>query len=143
MYIESNVLFPSATRTTATTGTNSTEVFHGMWRRATFLLDVTATAGAAGDVFNAYIDVLAPDGNTWLNAVHFTQIAGNSAAVKHFAVLDATNVAATTFAVSTDCESGVTKPYLFGPKVRGRYSLTDAGAHGQSVTFSLSAYYIK
>jgi hypothetical protein len=112
------------------------------WRKAIFLLDVTATAGATGDVLNVYVDVLAPDGSTYLNAVHFTQVAGDSAAIKHYAVLDSTNVAATTFNVTTDCASGVTKPYLWGPGLRGRYTLTNAGGGGQSVTFSLTAWFV-
>ena len=109
------------------------------FKKAVFLLDVSATGGAAGDVLDVYVDVLAPSaaGATWLNAVHFTQVAGNSAAIKHFAVLDSTAVAATSFNVTTDCASGVTKPYIWGPALRGRYTLVDAGSHGQDVTFSL------
>lgn len=133
-------LFPSATRTTAvanSAGTSKVIPF----KKAVFLLNVTATAGAAGDVLDAYVDVLAPGSTaTWLNAVHFTQVAGNSAAIKHYAVLDATAVAATTFNVTADCSSGVTKPYIWGPAVRGRYTLVNAGGGGQSVTFSLYGF---
>lgn len=131
-------LFPSATRTTAVANSAGTAKVIP-FKKAVFLLDVTATAGVAGDVLDAYIDVLAPSaaGATWINAVHFTQVAGNSAAIKHWAVLDSTAVAATTFNVTTDCTSGVTKPYVWGPAVRARYTLVDAGAHGQSVTFSI------
>ena len=133
-------LFASATRATAIANSGGTAVTNlANMSRAIFLLDVTATAGVAGDVLNVFVDVLAPDGLTWLNAVHFTQVAGNSAAIQHYAAIDATNVAATTFDVTADCNAGVTKPYLWGSAIRGRYTLTDAGAHGQSVTFSLTA----
>lgn len=135
------VLFPSATRTTAVANSGSSR-YAAVWKKAVFLLNVTATAGAAGDTLDCYIDVLGPDGSTWINAVHFTQVAGNSAAIKHFAVLDSTAVAATTFNVTTDCTSGVTKPYVWGPVVRARYTLVDAGAHGQSVTFSITGQFI-
>jgi len=108
------------------------------FRRACFLLDVTATAGHAGDTLDVFVDVLGPDGATWLNAVHFTQIAGNSAAIQHYAILDSTNTAATTFNVSTDCAAGVTKPYLFGSRLRARWTMVDAGTVG-SVTWSLKA----
>lgn len=137
----SKVYFPSATRTTAVANSAS-ESFSAVWKKAVFLLDVTATAGAATDYLDVYIDVLGPDGSTWLNAVHFTQVAGNSAAIKHFAVLDSTAVAATSFNVTTDCTSGVTKPYVWGPITRARYTLVDAGAHGQSVTFKVTGLFL-
>ena len=127
-------LLPAGLRTGAASNVAGTAVTNlANLTRAALLLDVTATAGAAGDVLNVYVDVLGPDGTTWLNAVHFTQVAGDSAPIQHYATLDAT---ATTFDVTTDCASGVTKPYLWGSAMRGRYSTTNAGA---SVTFSLSA----
>lgn len=133
-------LLASATRTTAVANSGGTGAPCASARRIAVMLDVTATAGAAGDTLDVYVDVLAADGATWLNAAHFPQIAGNSAAVKHFAVLDSASVAATTFAVATDCAVGVTKPYLFGQQIRARHTLVDAGGHGQSVTFSVSAF---
>ena len=142
MYYDGATLFASATRTTAIANSGGTPSVK-VWRKAIFLLDVTAMAGAASDYLNVFIDVMAPDGATWLNAGHFTQVAGNGAAIKHYMVLDSTNVAATTFDVTTDCTSGVTKPYLTGPATRARYTLTDAGAHGQSATFSVTAYFIR
>jgi len=108
------------------------------FKRACFLLDVTASGGHAGDTLDVYVDVLGPDGTTWLNAVHFTQIAGNSAAIQHYAILDSTNTAATTFNVTSDCAAGVTKPYLFGSQIRPRWTMVDAGTVG-SVTWSLKA----
>ena len=136
--MERSTLFASATRVAAVANSASSAVAAG-GKRMVFLLDVTAAAGVAGDTLDVFVDVLAPDGVTWLNAVHFTQVAGDSAAIQHYAVLDASATAATTFNVTADCAAGVTKPYLWGSAIRGRYTLVDAGAHGQSVTFSLSA----
>jgi hypothetical protein len=136
MLYDGATLLASATRTD--TGSNSSPAVK-VWRKAIFLLDVTATAGDATDYLDVYIDVLAPDGVTYLNAVHFTQVAGNSAAIKHYAVLDATSVAATTFNVTTDCASGVTKPYLLGPATRARYTIVATG----SATFSVTAWFIR
>ncbi|MCK9629942.1 MAG: hypothetical protein M0R37_15300 [Bacteroidales bacterium] len=134
-------LFASAARTTAVANSAGTAYTPRSfpWKRAVCLLDVTATAGVAGDVLDVYVDVLGPDGATWLNAIHFTQVAGDSADIQHYAVLDMSAPAATSFDVTADCAAGVTKPYLWGPQIRGRYTLVDAGAHGQSVTFSLTA----
>ena len=130
-------LFASANRIASGAITNSlsnTYALQGVpFKRAIFLLDVTATNGNATDYLNAYIDVRGP-GGTWLNAIHFTQVAGDGAAIKHYAALDTANVAATTFDVTADCASGVTKPYLWGDAVRGRFSLVDTG----DVTFSLT-----
>jgi len=134
---EQGVLFPSATRVVAVANQGGTAVTTRAAARAVVELDVTAMAGAAGDVLNVFVDVLAPDGATWLNAIHFPQVAGNGAAQKHYAVLDATAVAATTFDVTADCNAGVTKPYLWGQQMRGRYTLVNAGGGGQSATFSL------
>lgn len=128
-------LFSLAQRT-ATSG--NSDSFSSIWKKAVFLLNVTAAAGDATDYLNVFIDVLAPDGATWLNAVHFTQVAGNSAAIKHYAILDSTAVAATTFDVTSDCTSGVTKPYIWGPTVRARYTLVATG----DVTFAVTAHFI-
>jgi hypothetical protein len=117
--------------------------FSSVWQKAIFLLNVSATDGAAGDTLDVFIDVLAPDGVTWMNAAHFTQVAGNAAAGKFIAVLDAsTYTAATPFVVTADAAAGATRPYVFGPVVRSRYTLVDAGLHGQSVTFSVSGTFI-
>lgn len=130
-------LVPTTTTTTAVAGATGT-VRQLSFSRACFLLDVTATAGHAGDTLSVYVDVLGPDGTTWLNAVRFTTIAGDSAAIKHYAVLDSAAPAATTFDVTADCAAGVTKPYLFGSKVRARWTMVDAGTVG-SVTWKLTA----
>ena len=134
------ILLASATRVAAVANYGATGIDCARARRIAVLLDVTATAGVAGDTLDVFIDVLAPDGATWLNAGHFAQVAGDSAAVKHYLVLDSASVAATSFNVSADCAAGVAKPYLFGSQIRARHTLVDAGAHNQSATFSVSAF---
>jgi hypothetical protein len=130
-------LVDSVETTTAVVGaTSDAKAFS--FTRACFLLNVTASGGHAGDVLDVYVDVLGPDATTWLNAIHFTQIAGNSAAIKHWAILESSNTAATTFDVTSDCNAGVTKPYLFGSKMRARWTMVNAGTVG-SVTWSLKA----
>lgn len=139
-YPRTETLLASSVRTTAVASAGGTAVESARAKRIVVLLDFVAGAGVAGDTLDVYVDVLAPDGATWLNAVHFPQIAGDATAVKHYAVLAPTNVAATTFAVTADCAGGVTKPYLCGAKLRARHTLVDAGAHGQSVEFGVSAF---
>ena len=131
-------LFPSATRVTAVANSAGT-TFNTDWsERMLVLLDLTATAGAAGDVLDVYVDV-SLDGTKWLNAVHFTQLAGNAAAMSAYAILDPTTPGTSPIVTTSDAGSGVVRPSAFGRYVRGRYTLVDAGAHGQSVTFSLKA----
>lgn len=139
-YPRVETLLASAVRTTAVANSGGDGVACAGAKRIVVLLDFLEGKGVAGDVLDVYVDVLAADGSTWLNAVHFPQVAGNAAAVQHFAVLDATAVAATTFDVAADCDPGVTKPYLCGLQLRARHTLVDAGAHGQSAEFGVSAF---
>lgn len=108
-------------------------------RRIGILLDVVSMGGAAGDVLDVYVDVLGPDGTTWLNAVHFPQIAGNGAAAKHFAVLDPSSPGTSTLAATSDASAGDVRPALFGSALRVRHTLVDAGAHGQKAKYGVSA----
>jgi hypothetical protein len=108
-------------------------------RRIGILLDIVAMGGAAGDVLDVYVDVLAPDGATWLNAVHFPQIAGNGAAAKHFAVLDPSSPGNKTIAATSDASAGDVRPALFGSALRVRHTLVDAGAHGQKAKYGVTA----
>jgi hypothetical protein len=110
----------------------------GERRRVLFLVDLTAAASVVGDTLDVLIDALAPDGLTWLNAIHFPQMLGNGGAKKFFGVLDPTNPGAVTFDVSADAAVGVVRPGVFGSQFRGRYTIT--GAAAQSFTFSLSLY---
>ena len=134
-------LFASAARATAVANSAGTAVANiGAAKRAIILLDVTASAGAAGDTLSVYVDMLGPDGTTWINAGRFTTVIGSSAAIKHWMALsEAAAPAATSFDVTADCAAGVTKPYVWGTQIRGRYTLVDAGDGLQSMTFSVTA----
>lgn len=131
-------LFASATRTTAAANSAGTAVTNiANARRLVALLDVTAMAGAVGDVLDVYVDLSPDGGTTWVNAIHFTQVAGNGAAQKKVAILDPSNPGTSEVNVTSDAASGAVRPAVWGDQVRGRYTLVDAGAHGQSATFSL------
>lgn len=131
-------LFSSATRTGAVSNSAGTTFNIDAAERMLVLLALTASAGAAGDVLDVYVDV-SLDGTTWLNAIHFTQLAGNAAAMSAYAILDPTTPGTAPIVTTSDAGSGVVRPSAFGRYIRGRYTLVDAGAHGQSMTFSLKA----
>jgi hypothetical protein len=139
-YPQAATLFASAIRATAVVNSagGAAENVPGA-RRVAVLLAVTATAGVAGDTFDVYVDVLAPDGATWLNACHLPQVTGDGGAQKQWAVLDSSNPGEDTVDASADAAAGKVRPALFGSQLRGRYTIVDAGAHGQSFTFALTA----
>lgn len=137
---ETITLFASAARTTATASTNGTAVYvGGERRRYIFVLAVTAAATAAGDTLDVYID-WSLDGTTYYNGAHFTQVLGNGGAKAFYTVFDPTTGTTADVACSADQAANTTVPTLFGPYVRGRYTLVDSGGHAQSFTFSLTGY---
>ena len=129
-------LAASAARTASANGT--AVAAHDV-SRLLVLLNITASATDAGDTLDVYVDV-SPDNATWLNAIHFTQQAGNGAAGKQFAVLDATNPGATVTDVTSDAAAGAVRPGLFGAYVRARWAITDVAGDDASHTFSVTAY---
>lgn len=131
-------LFASATRAAAVANSAGTMFNVEAGTRALILLDLTATAGAVGDTLDVYVDV-SVDGSKWLNAAHFTQLAGDAAAMSAYVILDPTTPGTAPIVTTSDCGSGVVRPSAWGRYMRGRYTLVDAGAHGQSATFSLVA----
>lgn len=137
MIPQAATLFASATVTTAAANVAGTAVANlARAQRAIAVLDVTAMAGAVGDTLDVYVDVEVAPGK-WANAVHFTQVAGNGAAQTKVAVLDPSNPGTSELNVTSDVAAGSVRPALWGLSMRGRYTLVDAGAHGQSATFSL------
>lgn len=87
-----------------------------------------------------FVDVLGPDGATWINAVHFTQQAGNGAARKEYAVLDRETPGTSVVNVTADAAAGATRPALFGSQMRARWAIVNAGGGAQSHTFAVTAY---
>lgn len=119
---------------------NGTAVFiGGERRRFIWLLSITASATDAGDTLDVYIDC-SIDGTTWINAVHFTQQAGNGAAVKQVAVLDPANPGASVIAVTSDAAAGAVRPALFGAYWRARWAVADSGDGNSAHTFSVTGY---
>jgi hypothetical protein len=134
---ETITLAASAARTA---GANGTGVYIGGERRRIIVVNaITASATAAGDVCDVYVDC-SLDNVTYYNAIHFTQQAGNGAARTEYAVLDPSNPGTASIDVTTDAASGAVRPALFGPYIRARWAITDAGGHAQSHTFSVIAY---
>ncbi len=127
-------LAASAARTAGATGTEYGP--YNWWKRAVAVLDITESHAVAGDVLNVYVDV-SLDGVTWYNAIHFTQQAGDGTAKKEIAVLDHANPGTAVIVTTSDAASGVVRPAAWGGYVRGRWAVTDGGAHNQSHTFSL------
>jgi hypothetical protein len=131
-------LAASAARTAGANG--SAVLALGRFKRWVVVLDITASATDAADTLDVYIDV-SLDGTTWLNAVHFTQQAGNGTARKEFAVLDPSNPGTSVVNVTSDATSGAVRPALYGAQMRARWAIVDAGTLGnQSHTFSVVAY---
>ncbi len=121
---------------------DGTGVFIGGERKRFIVINaITASATAAGDTADVYVD-FSLDNVTWYNAVHFTQQAGNGAARTEYAVLDPSAPGAVTIDVTTDAASGAVRPSLFGPYMRARWALVDGGGGDTSHTFSVIAYAI-
>jgi hypothetical protein len=133
------VLAASAARTT-TAGTNGTaQLVGGYAKRIMVVLDVTASAVAAGDTADIYID-FSPDGSKWLPGGRFVTQAGNGAAKTECMFFDPTSPGAVTIAVTSDPASGVVRPAVWGKYIRARWIIVDAGGADTSHTFSIKAY---
>lgn len=130
-------LAASAARTAGATGT--AQAIEG-WRRAIFLLSITASATEAGDTLDVFVDVSPDSGTTWVNAVHFTQQAGNGAAKKEVAVLDPSNPGTAVVDVTSDAAAAVVRPAVWGNQIRARWAIVDSGNANSSHTFEVIAF---
>ena len=129
-------LAASAERTTGASGTGTSAL--ALCRRVQVLLDITASASQAGDTLDVYVDVLAPDGATWVNAVHFTQQAGNGAARKEIATLDPANPGTSVVNVTSDANAAAVRPALWGSQMRARWAIANGGGT-HAFTFAVTA----
>lgn len=119
---------------------NGAAVFVGGERKRYVVINaITASATAAGDTGDIYVD-FSIDGVTYYNAIHFTQQAGNGAARTEFATLDTANPGVASIDVTADAASGAVRPALFGAYIRARWVLVDGGGGDTSHTFSVIAY---
>mgnify|MGYP001577592944 CR=1 FL=1 len=130
-------LVASSARTVSANGTAVTGL--GYRNRYIILFDLTVADTDAGDTLDVYVDV-SLDGSTWLNAVHFTQIIGTDAASKRYAVLDPSSPGTSEILVTSDAAAGAVRPSMFGPQMRARWAIADAGADDASFTFSVIAF---
>lgn len=135
-YLRRRTLAPSAARTDASGATLAPVKIPTDATRAEILLNITASATEAGDTLDVYIDVSPDGGTTYINAVHFTQQAGNGAAKKMVAVLDPSNPGTSVFDVTSDCASGAVRPALWGTDMRLRYTIVEVTGDNASHTFS-------
>ncbi len=131
-------LVPALTRSAS--GTGNTFDLGGPRRRMQAVVTFTGAAATdAGDVCDVYVD-LSHDGSIWMNAVHFTQRAGNAGAGStEFATLDSSNPGTSVIAVTSDAASGAVRPGLFGSYVRTRWTIVDANANAAH-TFGVKLY---
>ena len=117
-----------------------TAVFIGGERKRFIVINaITASATAAGDTADIYVD-FSIDGTTYYNAIHFTQQAGDGAARTEFATLDTANPGTSSIDVTADAASGAVRPALFGAYIKTRWVLVDGGGADTSHTFSVIAY---
>ena len=114
--------------------------FLGQITRAAVVLDITASASDAADVLDVYVDVSLDLGITWINAIHFTQQAGNGAAAREYALLALDMGNTNTVTVTSDATAGDVRPTVLGPQMRARWTIADSGDGDQSHTFRVFAY---
>ena len=129
------------TAETTTAGANSTAVnLGGYWRRAVVVLDHTVSGLDAADTLDVYVDV-SLDGSKWINAVHFTQKAGNAAASTEFAILDPSSPGTATVVATSDANAAAVRPSVFGLQMRERHVIVNgAGGNAPAHTYSVKAY---
>lgn len=102
-------------------------------REVLAILDLDNADTDAGDTLDIFLDA-SIDGTLYYNFVHFTQIAGNTAAGQYFAISGAQ--AAAEEAISSDVSAGGTPRTFLGRYIRVRHTLVDADANA-TFTYSL------
>lgn len=112
-------------------------------QRMLVLLDVTASATDAADTLDVFVDISWDNGVSWLNAIHFTQVAGNASAIKFLAALSSEVNATDPDAdlnVTGDASAGVLRQPLLGPLARVRSTVVRDTGTDEAHTFSVTAY---
>jgi hypothetical protein len=95
----------------------------------------------AADTLDVYVDMSPDGGTTWLNAVHFTQRAGDATGVAtQIAILDPSNPGTSVITTTSDAASGVTRPAVFGNAMRARWVIANSGDDDQTHTFGISVF---
>ncbi len=103
-------------------------------------LDVTAAATEVDDTLDVYVQRLLPDGSTWDDLVHFTQVLGNGSTVDFVAdvIMDssANDERATT---QETLGVGTARAAIISDQLRVTWVIVDPGAGVASFTFSVTA----
>ncbi len=134
---ETITLAASAARTA---NGSATGVFIGGERRRFVVVNaITASATAAADTLDVFVD-FSLDDTTYYNAIHFTQQAGDGAARTEFATLDPANPGTAVVNITADAAAAAVRPALFGSYMRARWEAVDGGGADTSHTFSVIAY---
>ena len=137
-------ILASGAKTTSASGA-AVRIMDGHWmpRQVYVVLSTTAHATDAADTLDVYIDT-SWDGSNWLNAIHFTQIAGNAtpAAPLEVALLNGGTSSGGTSVLdpTADQSAGDVAPAHLGPFLRARWAVADSGDANTSHTFSVTAY---
>lgn len=103
-------------------------------REVLAILDLDNADTDAGDTLDVYLDA-SIDGVLYYNFVHFTQIAGTTAAGQYFAISGPQ--AAAEEVISSDVAAGGTPRTFLGRYIRVRHTLVDADATNATFTYSL------
>ena len=130
-------LAASAARTASASGD---WVYVGGERLAVcIVLDITASATAAGDTLDVFIDASFDGTNSIANIAHFTQQAGNGSAARYYAMI-APGFDTVTTTITSDAAAGVVRGTVIAPYYRARWALVDGGGADTSHTFSVVGY---
>lgn len=105
-----------------------------------WLLGITASATAAGDTLDVYIDVSFDGVNSAGNVVHYTQQAGDGAAASELAIVGASAISTSTTVITSDAAAAEVRQGFTGPYWRARWAIVDGGGGDSSHTFSVSGY---
>jgi hypothetical protein len=137
---EQITLAASAARTASASGTTF-PIAAGRSRFMVACIVADASTTDAGDTLDVYVDLSPDGGTTWVNAIHFTQRAGNAVGAKtEVAVLDSASASTSVVDVTTSANSGAVRPYVFGNAIRARWAIVDSGDHNSSHTFGVTAF---
>ena len=134
-------LLASAAVAAAGTVTGSAITGFGCYRKAVFLLDVTAAATEANDTLDVYIDLSVNAGTTWTNVVHFTQVVGNGGAKQFAATLSAETPGTSVIATSADAAAGAVRPTIIADRYRVRHVIVDPTGSNVSFTFGVYGFF--
>ena len=111
-----------------------------------FFLKTTAEAHEAGDTLDVYIQELLPDGVTWNDFVHFTQVLGNGGHKLHVARVNCEVAPTTALGEVKDAALGVgVNQGPVCPTIRAKWTIAQSGdvpADG-SFTFSVDAQVVR